>query len=219
MKAGNLFTIYLQISEDFDDIYSQKKESLWHILESESSDIILACKTWLKPDIHDSEIIPTDLGYEIFRKDRNDGYGGVMIGVKRQLVYEHVPTSDSCEPVAVKVSCKHNSVIIASLYRPTNNDSDYAVQLINALESLVKCHPNEIIWIGGGANLPDINWFSNAVSGNNYKREISDSFLQAVGNCSLEQIVDFPTRDNNLLDIFLTNTDPLLSKLANHFLV
>ena len=96
-----------------------------------------------KPDIHDSEIIPADLGYEIFRKDRKDGYGGVMIGVKRQLLYEHVPTSDSCELVAVKVTCKHNSVIVASLYRPTNNDSDYTAQLINAIECLVKRHPNE----------------------------------------------------------------------------
>ena len=70
-----------------------KKESLWQILESENPDIILACETWLKPDIDDSDIIPADLEYEIFRKDRKDGYGGVKIGVKRQLVYEHVPTN------------------------------------------------------------------------------------------------------------------------------
>ena len=140
-----------------------------------------------------------------FRKDRKDGYSGVMIGVKRQLLYEHVPTSDSCELVAVKVTCKHNLVIVASLYRPKHNYADYTVQLINAIDSLVKRHPTEVIWIGGDANLSDINWSSNAVSGNNYEKEISDSFLQAVENCGLDQIVDFPTRDNNLLDIFLTN--------------
>ena len=60
------------------------------------------------------------------------------------------------------------------------------------------------------ANLPDINWSSNAVSGNNYKKEINDSFFQAVENCGLDQIVDFPTRDNNLLDIFLTNRPSLI---------
>ena len=106
-------------------------------------------------------------------------------------MYEHVPTTDSCELVAVKVTCKHNSVIVASLYRPTNNDSDYTFQLINAKESLVKRHPNDVIWIGGDANLPDINWSSNVVSGNNYRKEISDSFLQAVENCGLDQIVIF----------------------------
>ena len=60
-----------------------------YILKTRASGIFLslACKTWPKPDIHDSEIIPADLGYKILCKDRKDGYGGVMIGVKRQLVY------------------------------------------------------------------------------------------------------------------------------------
>ena len=35
-------------------------------------------------------------------------------------------------------------------------------------------------------------------------------FLQAVENYSIHQIVNFPTRDNNLLDIFLTNRPPPL---------
>ena len=45
---------------------------------------------------------------------------------------------------------------------------------------------------------------------NKYKKEISDSFLQAVENCGLDQIVDFPTRGINLLDIFLTNRPSLI---------
>ena len=187
-----------------------KKESLWQILESENPDIILACETWLKPDIHDSEIIPADLEYEIFRKDRKDGYGGVMIGVKRQLVYEHVPTSENSELVAVKVTCKHTSVIVASLYRTTNNDLNHTVNLTNAIESLVKRYPKEVIWIGGDANLPDINWSLNTVSGNNYKKEINVTFLQAVENSGLDQVVDFQTSDDNLLDIFLTNRPSLI---------
>ena len=152
-----------------------------------------------------------------FRKDRKDGYGGVLIGVKRQLVYEHVPISDSCELVAMKVNCKHNAFIVASLYRPTNNDSDYTVQLINAIESLVRRHPNEVIWIGVDVNLPDINWSSNAVSGSNFKKEINESFLQAVENWGLDQIVDFQQETTywiSSLPIY-----PLSSELVNHFLV
>ena len=45
-----------------------------------SSDI--ACETWPKPDIYDSEGILADLGYEIFHKDRKDSYGEVLIAVK-----------------------------------------------------------------------------------------------------------------------------------------
>ena len=122
-----------------------KKESLWLSLESEKPDIVLACETWLKPDIYDSEIIPSDFEYEIFRKDRKDGYGGILIAIKRNLVYEVIPTDKTCELVAVKITCKHNSVIVASMCRPTNNDTEYAAHLTSAIENLVKNHPKDVI--------------------------------------------------------------------------
>ena len=112
--------------------------------------------------------------------------------------------------MAVKVTCKHTSVIVASLYRTTNNDLDHTVNLTTAIESLVKRYPKEVIWIGGDANLPDINWSLNTVSGNNNKKEINVTFLQAVENSGLDQVVDFQTRDDNLLDIFLTNRPSLI---------
>ena len=171
---------------------------------------MIACETWLKPDVHDSEVIPTDLEYDIFRKDRVDGYGGVLIAVKRPLVFEQVPTSDNCEFVAVKITCKNNSVIVASLYRPTKNDCEYSVHLASAVENLAKDHPKDVIWIGGDANLPDIDWSTNTISGNNYKKEINENLLQSAENYGLEQIVDFPTRDNNVLDVFLTNRPSLI---------
>ena len=43
----------------------------------------LSCENWFKLD--------TYYEYEIFRKDRKDGYGGVFIAVKGNLVYELVP--------------------------------------------------------------------------------------------------------------------------------
>ena len=73
-------------------------------------------------------------------------------------MYEHVPTSENSEIVAVKVTWKHNSVIVASFYRTTNDDLDHTVNLTTPIESLVKHYPNEVIWIGENANLPDINW-------------------------------------------------------------
>ena len=112
--------------------------------------------------------------------------------------------------MVVKVTCKHTSVIVASLYRTTNNDLDHTVNLTTAIETLVKSYPKEVIWIGGDANLPDINWSLNTVSGNNYKKEINVTFLQAVENSGLDQVVDFQTRDDNLLDIFLTNRPSLI---------
>ena len=89
-----------------------------------------------------------------------------MIAVKRTLIYELITIDKECELLAVKTTCKFNSLIVASLYRPTDNDSDYALKLVNAIESLVKEHPKDVIWIGGDINLPGIDWSSSSITGN-----------------------------------------------------
>ena len=205
MKTNNLSVIVVNTQSIMD-----KKESLWQIIESQRPDVILASETWLKSDIRDSEIIPADLGYELFRNERSDGYGGVMIAVKRTLIYELITVGKECEFLAVKITCKFNSKIVASLYRPTDNDSNYALKLANAIESLVKDHPKDVVWIGGDINLPDIEWSSNSISGNSYRKDINENLLEALSNSGLKQVVDFPTRDNNLLDIFATNRPSLV---------
>ena len=47
-------------------------------------DIIFGSETWLKPDKGQSEIFPP--GFDVYRKDRNDGYGGVLLAVNSSLV-------------------------------------------------------------------------------------------------------------------------------------
>jgi len=42
-------------------------------------DVICLCETWLNDSIIDNEILPTN--YRVYRCDRADGYGGVLIGV------------------------------------------------------------------------------------------------------------------------------------------
>ena len=100
-------------------------------------------------------------------------------------MFEQVPTNDNCEFVAVKITCKNNSVIFASLYRPTKNDCEYSVHLASAVENLAKGHPKDVIWIGGDANLPDIDWSTNTICGSNYmyKKEINGNLLHITQTC------------------------------------
>ena len=60
-----------------------KKEELWCLIDAARSDVIVGSETWLKPDISDSEIFPP--GYHVYRKDRADGYGGVLLGISTSL--------------------------------------------------------------------------------------------------------------------------------------
>ena len=81
---------------------------------------------------------------------------------KRNLIYELVTGEASCEVIAMKVSCAHNSLIVVALYRPPNSDCNYAVRLTDSMESIAKKYPKEVIWMGSDANSPDIDWSSNS---------------------------------------------------------
>jgi hypothetical protein len=77
-----------------------------------------------------------------------------------------------------------------------------------ALEELIKLkHDNQKsdFWIGGDFNLPDVNWSSLTVTSNQYSYAMTDTYLDILRNCNVEQIVDFPTRGNKTLDILLTS--------------
>jgi hypothetical protein len=44
----------------------------------------------MQENITDNEILPENTGYNIFCKDRKDGFGGVMLAIKAEIVSEPV---------------------------------------------------------------------------------------------------------------------------------
>jgi len=79
----------------------------------------------------------------------------------------------------------------------------------------VKKHKNSPIWIGGDINLPDIEWESNAIKKHQYLYKINETFIQMMYDCHLDQIVNFPTRGKNILDILLTNNNSLIERIID----
>ena len=49
-------------------------------------DFITGCETWLSQVVFDSEVLPES--YRVYRTDRNDCYGGTLIGLQRQYQFE-----------------------------------------------------------------------------------------------------------------------------------
>ena len=66
--------------------------------------------------------------------------------------------------------------------------------------------------IGGDLNLPDVDWNSNSMNGNQYLKAINQCTLDMVNECHLKQIVNEPTRGENILDVFMTNRPSLVNK-------
>ena len=86
--------------------------------------------------------------------------------------------------------------------------------LNSAISKLCQCNPGAAVWIAGDINLPDINWESHSICSYQYKRAINESFLNLLDTTGLEQMVDFPTRGDNTLDIIVPNTPSLTNRCS-----
>ena len=190
-----------------------KRTSFWLTVEESDPDIIIGCETWLYPGIFEKEVLPN--GYHfVARKDRKQNrYGGVIIAVKDTICGTQVDTSTDTEFVSASFQCPGNAtLIIGSAYRPPSSDESYMDDLCSSIRKLHASHRNATIWIAGDLNLPDIDWSSYTVAGSNYPKRLSQRLLDTLYDTSSEQIVDFPTRDTNTLDLFITNRPTLVER-------
>ena len=87
--------------------------------------------------------------------------------------------------------------------------------LTDALSNLCQSNPDSSIFISGDINLPDIDWSNNTIVSHQYRMSINQSFLQLLDRAGLEQMIDFPTRGNNTLDVLVTNRPSLVNKCSS----
>lgn len=111
-----------------------KKEEVWNMIDTTNTDIILGTETWLRPDILSSEIFPST--YTVYRKDRKDGYGGVLIAVKSNIISEELNITTDAESIYVKLSIAGNkTILLGCLYRPPNSDINYIDNMCTTIEN------------------------------------------------------------------------------------
>ena len=190
-----------------------KKVELWHMIETMKPDIIFGTETWLRPEIENSEILPPECGYNVFRKDRHDGYGGVMIAVKNYLIAQELDIATNSEAIFVKVRCKHSDLTLGTIYRTSSPSStEQTNQMTDITNCLNNLNKNNVLWIGGDLNLPDIDWKTQRITGHQYPITMNNKFLDTVQDLALTQTNEIPTRGNNILDLFFTNRPNLITK-------
>ena len=185
----------------------KKREEFWCLVDATKPDIIIGSETWLNPEKGAAEFFPPN--YSLYRKDRIDGYGGVLLGIHSSLISQEVSIVSTAEFIAVKLSDQKDDIIIGAAYRPTNNDQVYMDALNQAIVDLCDMHPGSPVWIGSDFNLPDINWEHEEIVSYQYLKSINETFLQTIARTGLNQLVDFPTRLDNTLDLVITNRPSL----------
>ena len=190
-----------------------KKEHFINLLHTNHPDLVFGCESWLSPTVHNAEIFPPD--YTIYRHDREDGYGGVFLACHNTLTSHEIPYNGPEEIIACKIELTNGqSTIACCVYRPPNRSLDYLESVCRSLENIILSFPNDIIWIAGDFNLPDIDWNISCIAGSNYPLKINELSLDFTNTFGFSQLVNFPTRYNNILDIFLTNR-PSLTNYCN----
>ena len=202
------------------------KIPLFSTLISETDpDIIFGTETWLKPGTTDSELLIPD--YDIFRNDRlkdadeiptnlnerkKETGGGVMICIKKTLNSQLLFKSKTNESIFCRINQQGKApTVLGCVYRPPDSDLKLSQTIANEIYETRSKFKKSVFLIGGDFNLPDINWDLLKPFGNKYLKSINETFLDAFQDSGLHQIVSEPTRENTILDLFLTS-NPNLSK-------
>ena len=194
---------------NFQSVWGKKGELELALVEN-NIDVVIGCETYLDPCIHDSEFLP--LNYTCFQRDRKDGWGGVIIIIKNELIAEQITSSMLYEIVAVKITTHRQP---AACYRPPKNSISDLKQLTTEMQDLLLQYKNSPFWVGDDFNLPGIDWSLKSIVKHKYCKETNEVFLESLDVINAEQLVDFPTTRDSALDLLLTNRVSLLSKCCD----
>lgn len=185
-----------------------KVADLASIINEHQPDIILGNESWLNPDIASSEIFPDD--YNVFRKDRPDGYGGVFQATKKDLIITQRSDLDTdCENIWTQCQLankKAKSILFGSSCRPNVYDIKSLYEFDKSLFALGDKLLRQNVIVAGDFNAPNINWENHQISGNVSTFEL---LLEIIDKHDLHQLVREPTRrqlqTHNTLDLVLSN--------------
>ena len=93
-------------------------------------------------------------------------------------------------------------MVLAAFYRPPNMvHPTYLQEVTQAFTTLKQKFKKAIFIVARDLNLPDIHWDSHTVMNNHYAHRVSETSLNLALDLSLEQVVNFPTRQQNTLDL------------------
>ena len=170
------------------------------------TDLVLLCETWLSDTILDRMIVSNK--FRIFRQDRLSRLGGGVRVICRNnegVVYKRVDMPsrfNRLELVAVDITIgNNNGTRIIVVYYPPDQLTDFNMCQLLISAFMYLSNTNMSICVAGDLNLPRMDWVNNRSPNNDIYIEFSSYFK----NNSLVQLVDFPTRGDNVLDVILTD--------------
>ena len=176
--------------------------------------------------ISTSELFPESCPYNVYRKDRTLAGGGVMLLIHKDI--SHMPITElenDSESIWIKVFANKTSHFIASWYRLPGGDSEKLDSQLKSLESqfekikdIHKGNKPHSVHILGDFNFCDIVWPDRlSKSGSPLSLSEGKKFIEILNDHHLEQLVHFPTREKNTLDLIITSLlSPVSFLISSH---
>ena len=192
----------------------ERQKYLATLIDEEKPDIIMGQESKLDDTYSDAEVFPD--GFLVKRLDRNRYGGGVFIAYRDNLVVSELKNvGKSCELVVLKVEVwKSAPIYIVSFYRPTDRNPIPLKDLQAELEKLFNRKSTPKLLLCGDFNVPDISWQNYSIDDNpQYGLPVNEAMLDLVERFHLEQLVQVPTRLDNILDLILTTMPDSVSNI------
>ena len=209
--AGNTnLTVFFANAQSLRNKFSELLASI----NENKYDLVCIVESWVNVnmfgDFHSEYEIA---GYKmlIYERDQRVG-GGVIVYAKNNLNISELndlKLDKMNESVWLQIKLNGNlpNVRLGIIYRPPNLSQENDLSLVREINHMLSGEENVIVL--GDFNLPGIDWesyFSHCERENYFINCFLDNYL--------DQIVNFPTRGSNLIDLVLTNNSNLCSNIS-----
>ena len=156
-----------------------RRARLYGLIHEHMPNVIVGCESHLDDSFTSAKTFPK--GFQVYRKDRSIGGGGVFLAVKDTLAVTELITLDvDAELIWIKIK----PLYICSYYRPLNSELKSILQLNESMANLVKQNPCCNIILAGDFNLRSIKWDDGqgTVLPDPYGCNLNDTFFDIVSN-------------------------------------
>ncbi|XP_055328906.1 uncharacterized protein LOC129581717, partial [Paramacrobiotus metropolitanus] len=159
------------------------------------SDIVGFTETWDRSEYPDS--LFADLrSFNVFRRPRStDPHGGVCFVVRNNLDAVRRTDLENNDLELLFIEITKINILAAAFYSAPSRVSLDLPVLIEHLRNIPHANFSKLLLVGD-FNLPDVDWTKKCASSKQ-----SREFLRCLKEFNLKQIIDCPTRKNNILDL------------------
>ena len=166
--------------------------------------------TKIDSSVRTAELIPDTCGYEVYRNDRSLHGGGVMLLIKSHIPQMPLAELDNgSESVWAKIMVNGSPHFVGSWYRPPDSTCDAFLLFREQLDRIKSiCPSNKLpnVHVLGDFNYGNIDW-STGLNKNCHPLNNTEGnlLLDAMNEHGLNQLVNFPTREQNTLDLIISS--------------